>query len=98
MYLLFSRKQFFVLFFSLILSFSAALNTFAQENTEPDDAVAVFNQGQDAHEKGDLKTAVELYQKALKIIPEFPEAEYQLGIAYLALNQTENSEKAFRRA
>lgn len=99
MYLLFSRKQVFVLFFSLTLSFSAVLNNFAQEGTsEPDDAVAVFNQGQDAHEKGDLKTAIELYQKALKIIPEFPEAEYQLGIAYLALNQAENAEKAFRRA
>jgi tetratricopeptide (TPR) repeat protein len=98
MYLLFSRKQVFVLFFSLILSFSAVLNNYAQEDGEPDDAVAVFNQGQDAHEKGDLKTAIELYQKALKIIPEFPEAEYQLGIAYLALNQAENAEKSFRRA
>lgn len=86
------------MFFSLILSFSAVLNNFAQEDTEPDDAVTVFNQGQDAHEKGDLKTAIELYQKALKIIPEFPEAEYQLGIAYLALDQTENAEKALRRA
>lgn len=98
MSLYFSRKQVFVLAFSLILSFSAALNSFAQEDVEPEDAVAVFNQGQDAHEKGDLKTAIELYQKALKIIPEFPEAEYQLGIAYLALEQTDNAEKAFRRA
>jgi len=98
MYLFFSRKQFFVLAFSLILVFSSVLNISAQENAEPDDAVAVFNQGQDAHEKGDLKTAIELYQKALKIIPEFPEAEYQLGVAYLALNQNENAEQALRRA
>ncbi len=98
MYLFFSRKQVFVLLFSLILSFTAVLNNFAQEDAEPDDAVAVFNQGQDAHEKGDLKTAIELYQKALKIIPEFPEAEYQLGTAYLALEQPDNAEKAFRRA
>jgi tetratricopeptide (TPR) repeat protein len=82
----------------MLFGISAVSNCVAQETGEPDDAVAVFNQGQDAHEKGDLKTAIDFYQKALKIIPEFPEAEYQLGIAYLALNQTENAETAFRRA
>jgi len=82
----------------MFFAISAVSGGFAQETAEPDDAVAIFNQGQDAHEKGDLKTAIELYQKALKIIPEFPEAEYQLGIAYLALNQTEMAETAFRRA
>src|SRR6476620_8626580 len=96
--LLFSQRRIFVLIFSLLFSISAASHILAQENGGSDDAVAVFNQGQDAHEKGDLKTAIELYQKALKIIPEFPEAEYQLGNAYLALNQPENAEKSFRRA
>jgi tetratricopeptide (TPR) repeat protein len=98
MFLLFSRKRVFLLFFSLSLCFSAVSLSFGQENTEPEDAVEIFNKGQDAHEKGDLKTAIELYQKALKIIPEFPEAEYQLGIAYLTLNQTADAETAFRRA
>jgi tetratricopeptide (TPR) repeat protein len=82
----------------MLFGVSTAFNCAAQDTSEPDDAVAVFNQGQDAHEKGDLKTAVELYRKALKIIPDFPEAEYQLGTAYLALNQTEDAETAFRRA
>ena len=98
MHFLFSRNRFFPLVFSILFAISSVSGGFAQENTDSDDAVAVFNQGQDAHEKGDLKGAIELYQKALKIIPEFPEAEYQLGIAYLALNQTENAETAFRRA
>ena len=93
-----SRKRIFALIFSVLLVFSAGGVCFGQETTEPDDAVALFNQGQDAHEKGDLKTAIELYQKALKIIPEFPEAEYQLGVAYLALNQPDNAESSFRRA
>lgn len=96
--LLFSQRRIFVLIFSLLFSISASSHILAQENGGSDDAVAVFNQAQDAHEKGDLKTAIELYQKALKIIPEFPEAEYQLGIAYFALNQTEMAEDAFRRA
>ena len=92
---LFSRQRLFVLVLVSLLSISTAFNALAQEQpSESDDAVAIFNQGQDAHEKGDLKTAIELYQKALKIIPEFPEAEYQMGAAYLSLGQTENAEKA----
>lgn len=92
------RKKIFALVFSALFVVSAISHCPAQETSETDDAVAIFNQGQDAHEKGDLKAAVELYQKALKLIPEFPEAEYQLGVAYLALNQQENAESAFRRA
>lgn len=61
-------------------------------------AVAIFNQAQEAHEKGDLPAAIKLYEKALKIVPEFPEAEYQRGIALLALGRTDEAEKAFRRA
>jgi len=98
MHFLFSRKSIFIFVFSMLFVISAVSVCPAQESVEPDDAVAVFNQGQDAHEKGDLKSAIELYQKALKIIPEFPEAEFQMGNAYLALNQTENAETAFRRA
>jgi tetratricopeptide (TPR) repeat protein len=96
--LLFSRHRIFVLFLVLLFGFSGAFETLAQEPSESDDAIAIFNQGQDAHEKGDLKTAIELYQKALKIIPEFPEAEYQIGTAYLSMGQIDNAEKAFRRA
>src|SRR5580765_476054 len=71
--------------------------TFAQEDA-PDDAVAVFNQAQDLHEKGDLTAAVKLYARALEIEPQFPEAEYQSGVAELGLGKTADAEKAFRRA
>ena len=63
-----------------------------------EDAVALFNNGQDAHEKGDLQTAIENYEKALKIIPEFPEAELQRGNAYQSLGKLDMAEAAFRRA
>jgi tetratricopeptide (TPR) repeat protein len=69
-----------------------------EEDDSPDDAVAIFNQGQDAHEKGDFAGAIALYEKALKIIPEFPEAEYQRGTAFLSLRKTDDAEKSFRRA
>lgn len=70
----------------------------AQSDDQPVDAVAVFNQAQDLHEKGDLEGAIKLYEKALKIVPEFPEAEYQRGNAYLALGKTDQAESAYRRA
>lgn len=62
------------------------------------EAVALFNKGQDAHEKGDFETAIKFYDDALKIIPEFPEAEYQKGTAFLSLKKTDEAEKSFRRA
>jgi tetratricopeptide (TPR) repeat protein len=75
----------------------AFIDTSAQEETA-EDPVAVFNQAQDLHEKGDLAGAVKLYEKALKIEPAFPEAEYQRATAELALGKPAEAEKSFRRA
>lgn len=95
-------KKFLLIFptFSLIFLFSAV--NFAQED-EPDEsaqteAVASFNKGQDAHEKGDFQTALKFYDEAVKLAPEFPEAEFQRGNALLSLNKSDEAEKAFRRA
>jgi tetratricopeptide (TPR) repeat protein len=57
----------------------------------------MFNQGQDAHEKGDLNGAIGFYELALKILPDFPEAEFQLGNAQLTLGKTDEAENAFRK-
>lgn len=70
----------------------------AQTDDGSEDAVAIFNQAQDAHERGDLADAITLYDKALKIVPEFPEAEYQRGMAELALEKKDEAERSFRRA
>lgn len=70
----------------------------AQDNVEPPDAIAIFNQGQDLHEKGDLAAAIRHYDQALKIIPEFPEAAYQRGLAELALGDKTAAEASFRKA
>ena len=93
----FNHRQF--LFFFLLASFlviSSYQPVFTQD--EEKDPVQIFNQGQDAHEKGDFITAVKLYQEALKIAPEFPEAEFQRGNALQSLGQNNEAEKAFRRA
>jgi tetratricopeptide (TPR) repeat protein len=88
-----------VSFLLAALLFSAFLvPAFAQEEASQSDPVEIFNQGQEAHEKGDLQKAVKLYDEAIKLAPEFPEAEYQRAAAYLSLNRADEAEKGFRRA
>lgn len=87
------------LFVTVILLLMFAVFNFAQEPEDNSgEAVALFNEAQDAHEKGDLPAAIKLYEKALSIIPKFPEAEFQLGTAFLSLNRIDEAEKSFRRA
>lgn len=82
-----------------ILLILIAVNTlvFAQEN-DGDDPIKLFNDAQTVHEKGEFEAALNLYDKALEIIPEFPEAEYQRGNALISLRRPIEAEKAFRRA
>jgi tetratricopeptide (TPR) repeat protein len=89
------RQRFLPALFALFLVFSFVSLTSAQDTEE---AVKFFNQGQDAHEKGDFAEAIKFYDEALKQIPEFPEAEYQKGNALLSLDKPDEAEKSFRRA
>jgi tetratricopeptide (TPR) repeat protein len=70
----------------------------AQTDDVSAQAIALFQKGQDAHERGDLSAAVESYTKALEMLPEFPEAELQRGNAYLALGRPSDAEKSYRKA
>jgi tetratricopeptide (TPR) repeat protein len=95
------RSKIVLIYFSAILSLvSLSICVNAQENppSPTDDAVALFNQGQDEHAKGGFSKAIEFYDKALKIIPEFPEAEFQKGNAYLSLGKKMEAEASFRHA
>ncbi len=88
-----------VLFAFVLLSSFALVGAAQEEETsDQDEAIKIFNQAQDEHEKGDLSAALKLYEAALKIAPEFPEAEYQRGNALLSLDKTAEAERAFRRA
>jgi len=62
------------------------------------DPVKLFERGQNAHAKGDLSRALALYEGALKLRPEFAEAEYQRGTALVALDRAPEAEKAFAHA
>lgn len=63
-----------------------------------DDPVRIFNRAQDAHAKGDIERALELYDAALKLKPDFAEAEYQKGVALISLKRTTEAETALRHA
>ena len=85
------------LFIVFLLFISVGLAV-AQGDDNQVSAVALFDQAQEIQEKGDLSGAVIIYEKALKILPEFPEAEYQRAAALLSLGKTDDAEKGFRRA
>lgn len=84
----------------LLLACSVPLSAQATDEAADgeDDPAKIFNRAQDAHALGDLARAVELYAAAIKVRPEFPEAEYQKGVAHVALKQTAEAEKSLRRA
>jgi tetratricopeptide (TPR) repeat protein len=94
-FVLIHRHALFSIVTALFISFSFVTN-FAQDSDK--DPVKLYNLAQDAHEKGDFKTAIKIYDEAISIYPEFPEAEYQKGNALVSLGRDAEAEKAFRRA
>src|SRR4051794_24932789 len=62
------------------------------------DPVRLFERGQSAHAHGELEKALAFYEEALKVRPEFPEAEFQRGNALASLGRLAEAEGAFRRA
>ncbi|HVG31259.1 MAG TPA: tetratricopeptide repeat protein [Pyrinomonadaceae bacterium] len=68
------------------------------QDDDSDDPVRLFERAQDAHAKGETARAVELYDAALKLRPEFAEAHYQKGVALVALKRAPEAEGSLRRA
>ena len=62
------------------------------------DPVKLFEKGQDAHAKNDYKLAIQLYDAAIKLRPEFPEAEFQRAMALLVTNRKPEAMEGFNRA
>jgi tetratricopeptide (TPR) repeat protein len=73
------------------------------------DPVKLFEQGQDAHARGDslkdpaekiqkYERALEYYDEAIKVRPEFPEAEFQKGNVLATLGRSAEAESSFRRS
>jgi tetratricopeptide (TPR) repeat protein len=79
----------------LFVSVSVAQNEPANQTNQ---AIELFERGQDEHAKGNLTKAIELYDQATKLLPEFAEAEFQKGNAFVAMGKQHDAETAFRRA
>ena len=62
------------------------------------DPVKLFERGQNAHVHGDLTKALEFYEEAIRVRPEFAEAEFQKGNALVGLGRLAEAESGFRRA
>lgn len=62
------------------------------------DPVKLFERGQNAHARGDLLKALEFYEEAIKVRPEFGEAEFQRGNVLVTLRRFVEAEAGFRRA
>ncbi len=62
------------------------------------DPIKLFERGQDAHAKSEYQKAIDLYDAAIKIKPEFPEAEFQRAMALLGINRDAEAVEGFNRA
>lgn len=61
------------------------------------DPIKLFERGQNAHGRGDFAKALELYDEAIKLRPEFPEAEFQRANVLVSLNRQADAELGFKR-
>jgi tetratricopeptide (TPR) repeat protein len=94
------RRLVVALAFALLLVCAQAAR--AQDRDEFDettaDPVKLFNRGQEAHAKKEYERALELYEEALQIKPDFAEAELQKAAALVALKRLPEAEKSYRRS
>ena len=81
-----------------LLSVCAAAQTEEAFGDSATDPVRLFERGQGAHARGELEKAIGFYEQALKVRPEFPEAEFQRGSALASLERLAEAEAAFRLA
>jgi len=102
MNLSFSNKLLLAASCILLLALSSAAPLKAQtEEAFGDDAtdpVRLFERGQSAHAHGEIEKALGFYEQALKVRPEFPEAQFQRGNALVSLKRFDEAEGAFRAA
>ena len=81
---------------ALSLVAPAAAQTEEAFGDDATDPVRLFERGQSAHARGELEKALAFYEQALKVRPEFPEAQFQKGNALASLGRVKEAEEAFR--
>ncbi len=84
-----------------LLFAGSTLRAVAQDDPFGDsaaDPIKLFERGQSAHSRGQLEQAIDFYEQALKVKPDFPEAEFQRGNALASLGRLKEAEAALRLA
>jgi tetratricopeptide (TPR) repeat protein len=87
----------------LALFLSQQVSTQAVAQTEDSfgdadaDPIKLFEQGQAAHSRGEFERALAFYERAIKVRPEFPEAEFQRANALVSLGRYSTAHLAFER-
>jgi tetratricopeptide (TPR) repeat protein len=87
-----------ILLFALASAWPARAQTEEVFGDDATDPVRLFERGQAAHAHGDLEKALGFYEQALKVRPEFPEAQFQRGNALTSLGKLPEAEAALRAA
>lgn len=96
-----SRRTLLFIASALLLALSLSNAVLAQVETIDDNAadpMKLFERGQNAHARGEFERALEYYEEAIRVRPEFPEAEFQKGNALVSLKRFAEAESAFRHA
>ena len=81
-----------------LLSTGLSAQTVEAFGDDAADPVRLFERGQTAHARGELEKALSFYEQALKVKPEFAEAEFQRGNALTSLGRLDEAEAALRLA
>jgi tetratricopeptide (TPR) repeat protein len=81
----------------LLVSFSASAQSRAASDDKRHQAALAFEEGQNAHERGDLLTAVRHYTAAIASEPSLFQPYYQRAMALMALGRASEAAKDFRK-
>ena len=75
-------------------------NSLYLRGLRPDETLAVlrFNLANALRERGKLARAVEEYRRVVEVLPDFAEAQANLGLCYHKLHDYPRAEQAYRRA
>ena len=61
-------------------------------------ALAQYRKGERLAKNGQFTEAVAAYRQAIRLEPDYPQAYYEMGLAYAGLNQYPDAVKAFKEA
>ena len=85
-----------ILLFAFVLILSVSV-IFGQESKSPE-AGNAYNKGLDLAKKGDFKSAVPLFEEAIKADEQFAQAYYMLGLSQRRLNDNTAATTSFKKA